>query len=113
VYDPGIDSDDNSYLSVYSWEHFFPMNRYFFAPIKELRRIPTQPEITITPQGEHEVHVRLYAESYTYFLHLGVPDERTRFSDNYFDLEAGEGRTIIVTNRSITLSPEMVSVGWR
>jgi beta-mannosidase len=108
-----ITVDADSYLSVYSWEHLFPMNRHFFAPIKELRRTPTQPEITITPQGEHEVHVRLHAVSYTYFLHLGVPDERTYFSDNYFDLEAGEGRTIIVTNRSITLSPEMVSVGWR
>jgi len=42
-----------------------------------------------------------------------VADERTHFTDNYFDLEAGESRMIIITNRSITLTPEMVSVDWR
>jgi hypothetical protein len=46
-------------------------------------------------------------------LHLMVPDEGTHFTDNYFDLEARESRTIIVSNRSITLTPEMVAVGWR
>jgi len=35
--------------------------------------------------------------------------------DNYFDLEAGESRRVIVTNQFIAfiaLTPEMVSVGW-
>ncbi len=45
-------------------------------------------------------------------LYLNVLDEHTHFTDNYFDLEAGESCTIILTNRSITLTPEMVSVGW-
>lgn len=103
----------DSYLSVHSTKSLFPANRHFFSPIKELRRTPAQPEITITPYGEHELHVHLRAVTYTYFLHLMVPDERTHFTDNYFDLEAGERRTIILTNRSITLAPEMVSVGWR
>jgi hypothetical protein len=69
--------------------------------------------ITITSSGEHEFHVHLHAVTYTYFLHLLVPDERTHFTDNYFDLEAGEKRTIILTNQSIPLTPDMVSVGWR
>jgi beta-mannosidase len=105
---PGSDS----YLSVHSTKSLFPANRHFFSPIKELVRTRALPEITIKPNGEHELQVQLRAVSYTYFLHLMVPDERTHFTDNYFDLEAGEWRTIILTNQSITLTPEMVSVGW-
>jgi beta-mannosidase len=103
----------DSYLSVHATNSLFPANRYFFSPIKELQRTPAPPEITITPDGEHELQVHLRAVSYTYFLHLMVPDERTHFTDNYFDLEAGESRMIIVSNRSITLTPKMVSAGWR
>lgn len=103
----------DSYLSVHSKDSLFPANRYFFSPIKDMQRSPAQPEMTITPYGEHELHVHLRAVNYTYFLHLSVSDERTHFTDNYFDLEAGESRTIILTNPSITLTPEMVSVGWR
>src|SRR5438105_1527227 len=106
---PGSDN----YLSVHSTKSLFPVNRYFFARIKELQRTPAPPEITITANGEHELHVHLRAVTYTYFLHLSVPDERTHFTDNYFDLESGENRIIILTNRSLTLSPEMGSVSWR
>jgi beta-mannosidase len=108
-----IISGPDSYLSVHSTKGLFPSNRYFFSPIKELQRRSVQPEITVTPYGEHELHVHLRAVTYTHFLHLIVPNEWTHFTDNYFDLDAGETRTIILTNRSITLTPEMVSVGWR
>jgi len=37
----------------------------------------------------------------------------TRFSDNYFDLETGEERTISVTNAKRSPKPEMVEVRWR
>lgn len=108
-----ITAGSDSYLSARATKSLFPANRYFFAPIKDLQRTAAQPEITITPNGEHELHVHLRAVTYTYFLHLSVPDERTRFTDNYFDLEAGESCMIIITNRSLTLTPDMVSVGWR
>src|SRR5437868_7522687 len=108
-----ITAGPDSYLSVHATSSLFPANRYFFSPIKELQRTPAPPEIKSTPYGEHELHVQLRAVTYTYFLHLRVPDERTHFTDNYFDLEAGESRMIIVSNRSITLTPEMVSAGWR
>jgi beta-mannosidase len=103
----------DSYISVHAANKLCPANRHFFHPIKELQRTPTQPEITITSHGGHEIRVHLHAVTYTYFLHLSVPDEHTHFTDNYFDLEAGESRTIILTNRARTLTPEMVSVGWR
>ncbi len=103
----------DTYLAVRSASDFCPANRHFFRSIKELQRTPVQPEITITQQSEHELHVHLRAVAYTFFLHLSVPDEHTGFTDNYFDLEAGESRSIIITNTSITLKPEMLSVGWR
>ena len=91
----------------------FPDNRHFFAPIKDLERDPVRPEVDITPTGEHELKVRLEAPAYAYFVHLEIPDEFARFSDNYFDLEAGQQRTISVTNEKRELRPENIRVRWR
>jgi len=55
----------------------------------------------------------LRTPGYAYFVHLEDPDEATRFSDNYFDLEPGEERSIAVTNVARSLRPEMVRVRWR
>ena len=101
------------YLSVRSPEGLFPTNRHFFAAVKDLRRTPVQPEATITSAGDHELRIRLQAPEYAYFVHLTVPNEDTRFGDNYFDLEPGESRTIVVANERGNLAPEMVTVGWR
>jgi beta-mannosidase len=101
------------YLSVRSLEGFCPPNRHFFAAIKDLHRTPVQPEATITPSGDHELQIHLQASEYAYFVHLITPDEAACFSDNYFDLEPGESRTIVVTNEQGNLTPEMVTVGWR
>jgi beta-mannosidase len=101
------------YLTAHSGGDFFPKNRHFFAAIKDLRRIPLEPDVSIIPTGMHELTVRLKAPVYAYFVHLEVPDEATGFSDNYFDLEPGEERTIIVTNNVRALSAENVKVGWR
>jgi hypothetical protein len=51
--------------------------------------------------------------AYAYFVHLEVPDEATRFSDNYFDLEPGQERTISVTNEKRALAAENIKVRWR
>jgi beta-mannosidase len=101
------------YLSVRSAEGLFPPNRHFFAAIKDLRRTPVRPEATITPSGDSELQVHLRASEYAYFVHLTTPDETVRYSDIYFDLEAGESRTIIVTSEQGNLASEAVTVGWR
>jgi beta-mannosidase len=101
------------YLTAQSGEDRFPKNRHFFAAIKDLERTPLEPNVSIVPTGEHELRVHLRAPVYAYFVHLEVPDEATGFSDNYFDLEPGEERTIIVTNNARALSAENVKVGWR
>jgi beta-mannosidase len=101
------------YLSVRSAGEAFPFNRHFFAPIKDLQRTPTQPEVSITQVNEHELRVNLRASAYAYFVHVIVPHEATRFSDNYFDLQPGASRSIVVTNSAIPLSPDSVTVAWR
>jgi beta-mannosidase len=101
------------FLSVGSDRGRFPPNRHFFAAIKDLLRAPVEPSVDITQTAENELRVRLEAPAYAYFVHLEVPDEATRFSDNYLDLEPGHQRTISVTNLKKPLSPESVEVRWR
>ena len=108
-----VGGEPGRYLSASSSRALFPKNRHFFAAIKDLRRDPVKPECEITQAGERELRIELRAKSYAYFVHLEVPEEATRFSDNYFELEPGEGRTIFVTNERMDLTPEMVKVGWR
>ena len=91
----------------------FPSNRPFLAAIKDLRRDPVGPDVDITPAGEHELRVRLEAPAYAYFVHLEVPDESTRSSDNYFDLEPGQERTMSVTNEKRAFEPEYIKLKWR
>jgi hypothetical protein len=59
------------------------------------------------------LRIDLRTAGYAYFVHLSVPDEVARLSDNYFDLEPGERRTVVVTSELGSLTPEMVTVGWR
>lgn len=101
------------YLSVKSTNETFPFNRLFFVPIKNLSRITAQPEVTITQLSEHELRVTLRAFSYVLFAHIMVSDEATYFSDNYFDLQPGDCRTLIITNPIHRLSPQSICVGWR
>jgi beta-mannosidase len=101
------------YLAVRSSAGRFPANRHFFAAVKDLQRPVAEPEVSVSRRGEHELMVHVHAPVYLYYVHLTVPDEHTRFSDNYFDLAAGESCTVVVTNPKMPLKPEMVSVGWR
>ena len=108
-----VGAERGRYLSVTSANGRFPKNRHFFAAIKDLHRVPAEPEVRIDPVGDDELRATLRAPGYAYFVHLEVPDEATRFSDNFFDIEAGEERAISITNAKRPLRPEMVKVGWR
>ena len=57
------------------------------------------------------VHVQ--ASAYLFYFHLISPDERTFFSDNYFDLTPGERRTIVVTNQEEEIAEETLITKWR
>ena len=106
--------DRRHVLTVRARDNIFPANRYFFAPIKDLDRpSPPAPEIKVEQRGAHEITVHLATSAYLYFVHLLVADERTRFSDNYFDLAAGETTTVFVRNKAVPLSRDDVVVRWR
>jgi len=101
------------YLAVRSSSGRFRPNRHFFAAIQDLVRHPVEPEVRVSSRGDHELSVDLCAPAYLFYVHLIVPDEHTRFSDNYFDLIPGETRTVVVTNPRRVLTPEAISVHWR
>jgi len=98
------------YLSVHVRGGLFPDNRHFFAAIKDLRRVSPGLEVDITPVRDDELHVRVSAAAYAYVVHLIVPDEGVRYSDNYFDLAPGQSRAIVVTRPGGRLTPDMVTV---
>jgi beta-mannosidase len=107
-------ADPRHVLTVRAREKFFPANRHFFASIKDLDRPPPPaPEIEIEQRGSHEIAVHLAASAYLYFVHLLVADERTRFSDNYFDLADDETVTVLVRNEAVALNSDDVVVRWR
>ncbi len=107
-------SDRRHVLTVRARDNIFPTNRHFFAPIKDLDRpLLPGPGINIEQRGEHEIAVHLATSAYLYFVHLLAADERTRFSDNYFDLANGETKTVLVRNEAIALTRDDVAVRWR
>jgi beta-mannosidase len=103
----------DGYLAVCGEKGIFSRNRHFFAAIKELQRSKVQLQAEVTAGNEHEVNVTFTAEGYAFFVHLLSPSEDTIFSDNYFDLEAGETRIITVINPELPIQPELLQVHWR
>lgn len=68
-------------------------------------------DATTGPGGELEVRVR--ADRYAYFVHLGLTDEHAEASDDYFELEAGEERTVTVRHSARALQPADVALRSR
>ncbi|MCE9650681.1 MAG: hypothetical protein K8R18_13760 [Parvibaculum sp.] len=102
------------YLRTRSSADLFPVNRNFFAPIKDLVRPANgKPDIAIVPVGPHELSVEIGTFSYLYFVHLLTPDGRTHFDENYFDLAAGERRRFSVFNNEAVLNADDIKIAWR
>jgi beta-mannosidase len=111
----GLEPAPDRYLAVHAPSQRFPFNRHFFAPIKDLRRHVHPPRSNVAQNSPHELRVEIVGsqDSYLVFVHLLVPHDATRFSDNYVDLAPGETRVLTVSNDRVPLTPEMVTVGWR
>jgi beta-mannosidase len=102
------------YLKVHTADQAFPANRFFFTAIKDLHRAPAQADVTVEAVNEHELRVDIHApQGYVYFFHLTHPSEFTHYEDNYFDLSAGEQRTIRVWNDRAVIHPDEIGCGWR
>ncbi|MDQ6669529.1 MAG: glycoside hydrolase family 2 protein [Chloroflexota bacterium] len=102
------------YVWVRSSSGAFPSNRHFFGATKDLERPTAAPEMVVSTTSPHALRVRLHAPPgrYVYFAHLTSSRESTRYSDNYFDLEPGETRDVLVHDAEVGLAPEVLSLGW-
>lgn len=79
----------------------FPANRHLPVAIKDLPLATVAaPQVTATPDGEGALTVEIAADRYLAFVHLETERPDLRFSDNYFDLAAGERATVRVTSAS-------------
>jgi beta-mannosidase len=107
---PGL---GDRYLAVRSAGERFPANRHFAVAIKDLQREPVKPAVTVQAAAEGALEVSISAPAYVYFFHLTHPSEFTRYSDNYFDLEPGETRTIKIWNEKGPLKAEEVEFSYR
>ena len=82
--------------------------------VKDLEREPARLEHAFEAvDGACRLSVRLRAGAYAYFVHLAHPDERTRFSDNYLELEPAEERTVVLTHPDAAPRPQDISVRAR
>jgi beta-mannosidase len=110
----GFDGGANHVLSVRCAAGRFPANQRFFAPAKDLlRNVPRPPQVTANKVDERTTVVTLAAQDYLYFVHLLTDDEYLSFSDNYFDLRAGETRVITVSHPHHAVDAADLTVRWR
>ncbi len=88
------------YVSVRG-EAFAP-NRHFFAAVKDLVR--ARPAVQHVVDG---ASVRVRTDGFAHCVGLGLRDEHVEASDDYFDLEPGEERTIALSR------PAEIELRWR
>ena len=113
-WEPGtLEAGPDRYLRVEARAGAFAPNRWFFAAIKDLAREPATVEHDATTGPDGELQVRVRADRYAYFVHLGLVDEHAEASDDYFELEAGEERTVTVAHPARALQPSDVALRSR
>jgi beta-mannosidase len=108
-----LDGGPDRYLSARSTGEVFRANRHFFTAIKDLQRGPHSLQAMFMTKDAHTLTAQVSAMGYAFFIYLSVAHPATRYSDNYFDLEDGETRTITITNPDIPLTSDMVRVMTR
>jgi beta-mannosidase len=88
----------------------FPANRHFFAAIKDLPCADSAPRMRVERRGAHTLQATITAADYLYGVRLEAPHPATHYSDNCFDLMAGETRAIVVRNAEVEMMPADLSV---
>jgi beta-mannosidase len=90
-----------------------PENRHFFAEIKDLVRGRAHVSVR-WQEREDGLVATLSSDGYAYFVHVFVPLEGVRYSDNWLDIPPGERRSVILSAAAgQRLTPNMVEVDWR
>ena len=82
-----------------------PADRLFFAPFKELPLASAALHLHAERVDAHTMRATIGSDAYACFVHLLAPHPATTFSDNFFDLRAGESREILV--RAPDAAPEL------
>lgn len=100
---------DDLVLHARSTDGAFDRARWLSAPIRDLKLPAARPETRISRLGPTRLKVELQAEAYLAFVHLTSRRADLRFSDNHFDMVAGETRTILIEAGS-PLGPDDVTV---
>ncbi|WP_409514441.1 glycoside hydrolase family 2 protein [Brevundimonas sp.] len=97
-------------LRVASSDGVFEPNRQFSVPVRHLALASDmRPSVTIERLAPASLSIRLTSSVHLPFVHLVSDRPDLRFSDNHFDLAAGEVRTIAVTG-STPFGPRDVTV---
>ena len=92
-----VSASPDQVLTVRSTTGAFEGNRLLTVPIRALNLDPAaRPTMTARPAAEGAFEIDLSAERYVAFVHLVSDRPDLTFSDNFFDLGAGETRTITV-----------------
>lgn len=96
-----VDGGPDRVLRAVSANGRFEAARHYFTPIRDLALTAgAEPRTMIRRRSATELYVTLSADDWLAFVHLTSPRADLRFSDNHFDLAAGESRSIRVTATS-------------
>ncbi|RZJ32541.1 MAG: hypothetical protein EON85_00750 [Brevundimonas sp.] len=88
-------------LRAVSSSRQFETARHLFVPISALALEPdARPDVAVERLSATKLRVTLGAPTWLAFVHLTSRRADLRFSDNHFDLAAGEHRTVTVTAAS-------------
>jgi len=73
-------------------------NRYYYLDVNEMDQLKL-PEGRFTAEVRREgctVRVKLRAETYLHTVRVDIPDTLADYSDNYFDMDPGTEREIVI-----------------
>jgi beta-mannosidase len=82
------------------------------APIRDLELIPARPVVTMTRLAPTRLQIDMRADVCLLFVHLVSARPDLRFSDNHFDLVAGETRRVIVEGSSLLSAEDLIVRCW-
>ncbi|MDQ8028914.1 MAG: glycoside hydrolase family 2 protein [Brevundimonas sp.] len=91
-----LPKDDDLVLHARSTEGAFERARLLPVPIRDLKLPSARPAVEISRLSPMRLKVDLRADAWLAFVHLTSKRADLRFSDNHFDLVAGESRTVLI-----------------
>ena len=104
-----LNNDAAHYLAVKSENNLFPANRYFFKMIKDLQLEKAVISSSVKVVNNETLEYELKSDKYACFVYFTFNDEQAVLSDNYFDLQPFERKTVTIHHKG-SLVPDAVSI---